>query len=264
VPTQALPRLRRSSSDGRVALLLAVLSALTLWAGGALAAEGELPPAPTAWVTDDAGMLSSGARRALDEKLRAYEKESGHQVAVYIGATSGATPLEEFATQTFERWKLGKKGRDDGLLVIVLARDRKMAIEVGYGLEDRGPDAVAARVIREVMAPRLQAGDPDGALTQGVDAVLAAIEKKPFEARDPSPGAERLSRPSTGQLIIFGLLALGFLVLLVTNPALALSFLYVLGRGRGGGGGFGGGGFGGGGFGGGGGRSGGGGARGSW
>jgi uncharacterized protein len=264
VPIQALPRLRRSSSSARGALFVALVAALVLWAQRLVAAEGDIPPPPSSWVTDDAGMLSSGAKRALDEKLRAYEKQSGHQVVVYVGVTSAATPLEEFATKTFERWQPGKKGRDDGLLVVVLARDRKMAIEVGYGLEDRVPDAVASRIIREVMAPRLQAGDPDGALTQGVDAILAAIEKKPFKAAPgASPeGAERPFRPSLLQVVLFGLLGLGFLVLLVTNPSLAIAFLYVLGRG--GGGGFGGGGGGGGGFGGGGGRSGGGGARGSW
>lgn len=242
--------------------MFACVAALTLWARGLSAAEGEIPPPPSSWVTDDARMLSPGARQALDEKLRAYEKQSGHQVVVYLGTTSGATPLEEFATKTFERWKPGKKGRDDGLLLVVLARDRKMAIEVGYGLEDRVPDAVASRIIREVMAPRLQAGDADGALTQGVDAVLAAIEGKPFDAKPvASPKGVPSYRPSVPELVILGILALGFLILLVTNPSLALAFLFVLGRGRGG---FGGGGFGGGGFGGGGGRSGGGGARGSW
>jgi uncharacterized protein len=263
VPIQALPRHRRSSSDARWAPFVALVLALGLCAQTLLAADVAIPPPPSSWVTDDAAMLSSGARRALDEKLRAYEKQSGHQVVVYVGTTTGATPLEEFATKTFERWRLGKKGKDDGLLVVVLARDRKMAIEVGYGLEDRVPDAVASRIIREVMAPRLQAGDPDGALVQGVDAVLAAIEKKPFKAvPGTSPeGAERPFWPSLPQIVLFGLLGLGFLVLLVTNPSLAIAFLYVLGRG-GGGGGFGGGG--GGGFGGGGGRSGGGGARGSW
>jgi uncharacterized protein len=266
VPIQALPGHRRSSSDARLAPFLALLLALTLWARGLSAARAEIPPPPTAWVTDSAGVLSADTRRTLDEKLRAYEKQTGHQVVVYVGTTSGTMPLEEFATKTFEHWKLGRKGHDDGVLILVLARDRRMAIEVGYGLEDRVPDAVAARIIREVMAPKLAAGDPDGALAQGVESTLSAIEKKSFEiARDPSPrGVEPAYRPSVTQLVVFGLLGLGFLVLVVTNPSLALAFLYVLGSGRGGfgGGGFGGGG--GGGFGGGGGRSGGGGARGSW
>jgi uncharacterized protein len=181
---------------------------------------------------------------------------------VFITDTSGSTPLEDFAVRVFEKWKPGKQGVDDGLLLIVLARDRKIAIEVGYGLEDRVPDAIASRVIREVMTPRLKAGDADGALRAGVDALLTAIEGKPFASGAPQAAERPAVGPSTGKLILYGLLALLFLVLLVTHPEIALAMLFSMG-GRGGFSG-GGGGFGGGGFSGGGGRSGGGGARGGW
>lgn len=228
----------------------------------AFAAEAPLPAPPARWATDDAGLLSAGGLARLDARLQGFERATGSQVLVWIGGTTGETPVEDWAARTFAAWKVGRKGLDDGLVVFVLAKDRKIRIEVGYGLEEKVPDAVASRVIREVIAPRLQAGDPDGALDAGVGALLGAI--RPDLAgggRAPSPGGpnSQARRLTPLQLVFAGLLVVGFLVLLVTNPGLAFYLLVnILSGGRGGGGG------GGGGYSGGGGRSGGGGATGGW
>ena len=266
MPSPAPSKLPRSSSELVASSLWPLLVAATVLlfaASPAGAQEVAIPAAPQRWLTDTAGLVSAETRARLDQKLESYERQTGHQVVVWIGKTIGGAPLDDFAVRTFKAWQLGRKGQDDGLLLIVLAEDRKMAIEVGYGLEPRVPDAVASRIINDVMAPELRAGNPDGALDAGVDAILASIEGKPFKAEPAArgPHVER-NRPSTGQLVFFGLLALAFLVLFVKNPSLAVSLLFSMSSGRRGGGGFGGGGFGG--FGGGGGRSGGGGARGSW
>ncbi len=229
----------------------------------AFAAEAPLPAPPARWATDTAGFLSAGAVSRLDARLEGFERASGHQVLLWVGDTTGETPVEDWAVRTFAAWKVGRKGLDDGLVVFVLAKDRKIRIEVGYGLEEKVPDAVASRVIREVIAPRIQAGDPDGALDDGLGALLGAI--RPDLAGGglaPSPtGPSREARRLTPlQLVFAGLLVVGFLVLLVTNPGLALYLLFsILSGGRGGGGGGGGGGYSGGG-----GRSGGGGATGGW
>jgi uncharacterized protein len=271
VRKQALRKHRRSISETLRFRLWVVLTALALVvaARGASAEDAPISPAPERWVTDRAGMLSPAARTALDRKLESYEQATGHQVVVWIGDSIGGAPLDDFAVRTFKAWQLGRKGQDDGILMIVLARDRKIAIEVGYGLEAQVPDITASRIINDVMVPKLRAEDAEGAIDAGVNAVLESIEGKPFQ---PAPDAARpdpqAQRPGKGQLIVFGILAVVFLLLLITNPALAMHLLFVLasgsGRGRHGGG-FGGGGFGGGGgFSGGGGRSGGGGARGSW
>lgn len=230
----------------------------------ALAAEAPLPAPPTRWATDGVGFLSVPGLARLDARLEAFERTTGDQVLVWIGDTTGQTPIEDWAVRTFAAWKVGRKGLDNGLVVFVLAKDRKIRIEVGYGLEDRVPDATASRVIREVIAPRIQAGDADGALDAGVGALLGAIrpDLATGDGLAPSPvGPARAARRLTpGQLVFGGLLVLGFLVLLVTNPGLALYLLVsILSGGRGGGGGGGGGGFSGGG-----GRSGGGGATGGW
>ncbi|MHB8876497.1 MAG: TPM domain-containing protein, partial [Myxococcaceae bacterium] len=224
--------------------------ALGLWVTAAAA----VPPAPTAWVTDGAGFLSPSTRAQLDERLSSYEKQTGHQVLVWIGRTTGGEPIEDFAVRAFAAWKVGRKGLDDGLVLFVMADDRAMRIEVGYGLEDQVPDAIASRVIQEILVPGFRAGDRDGAVTGAVEALLTRIEGGPLPQAVERPRAAPLT---LGQIIFFGVLAVAFGVLFVTNPGLAMYLLFVLGTGgRRHGGGFGGGG---GGFRGGGGRSGGGG-----
>jgi uncharacterized protein len=246
----------------RLALAMAMLTAL--------AAAAPSPPAPTRWVEDDAGFLSPSARGALDARLEAYERATGHQVVVWIGKTIEGAALDDWAVRTFAAWKVGRKGFDDGIVIFVLADDRKIDIEVGYGLEDKVPDAVASRIIREVMAPLLRAGDRDRAVTDGVAAVLASIEGKPWTGV-PATAPPEAGRPSLVTWVVGVLALIAFLIFAVTHPRMAMFMLWtIVASGRrngggfgGGGGGFGGGG-GGGGFGGGGGRSGGGGARGGW
>jgi uncharacterized protein len=229
------------------------------------AAETPIPAAPTQWVTDTANFMSSGAAQALNGRLEQYERSTGHQLIVYIAQTTGDAPIEDWAVRAFAKWKIGRKGIDDGLVLFIMAADRKLRFEVGYGLEGVVPDAIASRIINEVIVPRIQAGDRDGAVTAGMDGVMMVIGGGglPAEAqRDNS----RNERPvSLGQLIVFGIIGLVILFMLATNPTLALYLLASIlsgGRGRGrDGDGWGGGG---GGFSGGGGRSGGGGASGSW
>jgi uncharacterized protein len=227
-----------------------------------VAVAGSAPPTPSDWVTDGAGALSNQARSTLDQRLSRYAASSGHQLLVWIGDTTGDTPLEEFAARAFEQWRVGRKGLDDGIVVFLLVKDRRVRIEVGYGLEGKVPDAIASRIIRDTIVPRLRSGDMDGAVSAGVDAIITAIEGPP----SPEPGSERgPERPSLSlpQLVLATLGVLLLLALLATHPSLAAFFLInILSGGRRDGGGFGGGG--GGGFRGGGGRSGGGGASGSW
>jgi len=226
-----------------------------------VAADTSIPERPTRWVTDTAGLIGESTRARLDTKLETYERTSGHQVVVWIAQTIGNLPLDDFAVKTFAAWQIGRKGADDGLLMIVLTRDHQIDIEVGYGLESRVTDAAAHRIIREVMAPRLREGKPDLALSAGVDAILTTIEGRAV-ADSPGPAADHPRRVHVSPARWIGLAILGLLLLflLATNPALATYFLFSVFSG---GGGFGGGG-GAGGFRGGGGRSGGGGARGGW
>jgi uncharacterized protein len=151
--------------------------------------------------------------------------------------------------------------------MFVLAADKKIDIEVGYGLEGQVTDAKARRIIDE-MVERIRVGDRDAAVSAGVESLLTAIEGQPVPGGDDSvgqyaPRGQKARPVPLAQKIMMGILALAFLVFFITNPRLAMLMLWsVMARGGGGGGGWGGGG--GGGFEGGGGRSGGGGARGGW
>jgi uncharacterized protein len=218
-----------------------------------------IPPAPSRWLTDEANLLSSAAVVEFDARLEEYERSSGHQLLVYIGRSTGGVPIEDWAVKTFEAWKVGRRGLDDGLVLFIMADDHRLRIEVGYGLEGQVPDALAGRVINDEMVSRLQQGDNDGAVRAGLDRLIGIIGGEGTGGREGQPQAP--AKLTWMQKIIVGIIIIGFLILLATNPSLALYLLFsILSGGRGGGGGGGGGG----GWSGGGGRSGGGGASGSW
>lgn len=221
-----------------------------------------IPPAPDRWATDQAGFLSRRTVEALDARLEAYERQTGHQVLVWIGRTIGGdAALEDWAVRTFEAWKVGRKGIDDGLVLFILAEDQKIRIEVGYGLEDKVPDIYAFRVIDNILAPGIRAGRPDEAVDAAVTALIGYISGD-TKAAGEAPTKRR--GQSAAKSIFGGIVLLFLIVLFITNPSFALWLLIsMISGGRGGGGGGWGGG-GGGGFGGGGGRSGGGGASGGW
>jgi uncharacterized protein len=159
---------------------------LLLLAAALPAAAQPVPPAPVRWVTDRAGCLSDATRLALDRKLQDYQRRTGHQVLVWIDRSTGGEPIQEFGVRAFHAWGVGRKGVSDGLVIFLFTDDRKLRIEVGYGLEDKVPDAIASRIIHDQMAPRLGTGDHDGAIAAGVDAVLAALGGAPPSA---APGA---------------------------------------------------------------------------
>jgi uncharacterized protein len=242
---------------------------VTLVAASALAAvDAHIPPAPSDWVTDAAGVLSAQTRDALDHRLNRYADSTGRQVIAWIGPLPDGQEVEDWSARAFAAWKVGRKGKDDGAAVFFFNNAKKVRIEVGYGLEGQLTDQRSGRIISEQIVPHLQQGDWDGAVTGAVDGVLGALG-----GEAGAPAVEDQPRGlNLFQKILLGLVALFVLGLIVTHPSMAVYLLFSMfsgGRGGGGfsGGGFGGGGFGGGGgggFSGGGGRSGGGGATGSW
>jgi uncharacterized protein len=229
--------------------------------GGVFSQNVDIPPSPERWVTDSAGFLSPSAADELDRRLEAFEQETGRQLIVYIGRTTAGIPIEEWAVKAFEAWRVGRKGLDDGLILIVMADDNRVRIEVGYGLEPVITDYVASRVINDVFIPNVKSGDADRAVRDSVGRLIKTISGE--AGTESGPGAEGQDGPRKRPLgflekVMIGIAALFFLILLVTNPQLALWLLFtILSGGRGGGGGRGS-------FRGGGGRSGGGGASGSW
>ena len=140
-------------------------------------------------VVDDAGMLSIDKRRALEDKLRDFERRSGRQFAVLTLPSLEGESLEEFSLKVARTWALGRKGKNDGLLLLVSREDRKLRIETGHGIEGEITDAQAGRIIRDVIVPKFRAGDFEGGLDAGVDAAIAAAEGRAPPEPAPSERA---------------------------------------------------------------------------
>jgi uncharacterized protein len=255
------------------AAFLALLAAL-LCAGLALAAL-TFPPL-TGHVVDQANVLSAAEREKLTAKLADLEQKSGIQLVVATVSSLQDQDIEPYANELFRTWQVGEKTKNNGVLLLIAPKERRVHIEVGYGLEGTLTDALSKIIIANAIAPRFKAGDYDGGVARGVDDIITVLttdadewEKKPSLRLDAHPVPEWVRWLLTALLIAF---ITGFIISpgfrwLVLN--VLLNILLNPGPVRGGGrGGFDSGGFGGGGgrggFGGGGGSSGGGGASGSW
>ncbi len=149
-------------------------------------AQGADVPFLTGRVVDNAEILKPATREKITVALKAHEQASGDQIAVLTVPTIGDESIEEYAVKVFENWKLGQKGKDNGVLVVVAPQDRKMRIEVGYGLEGTLTDAAASRIIRNVMTPSFKAGDFDKGIAAGVEAIVGQLEGKPVAAEEAS------------------------------------------------------------------------------
>ena len=276
--------------------LFARVFLLALLLCGAAQAEVPVPPL-SARVTDLTATLDAQQKQALEARLAAFEKNKGAQLAVLLVPTTQPETIEQFALRVAEAWKLGRKGVDDGALLLVAKDDRALRIEVGYGLEGALNDATAKRIIAEIITPFFKRGEFYAGVDAGTAAMMRVIEGEPLPppqraAASGSYDIESLLFIAFGLVVVVGGMlrallgrfpaaalmggGLGLLAWLVAASLFAallvgvMAFLFVLlggsGRGFGGhGGGFGHGGFGGGGgFSGGGGGFGGGGASGRW
>ncbi len=127
-------------------------------------------------VTDMTGTLTPGQVQDLEHKLRDFEARKGSQIAVLIVPTTEPEDIAEFGIKVADLWRIGRKGVDDGLILIVAKDDRKFRIEVGYGLEGVMPDAVAKRITSEIIKPYFKNGDIVGGINAGVDQLMKLIE----------------------------------------------------------------------------------------
>jgi uncharacterized protein len=172
------------------ALPRALLAAALLFPPAYTAAEIAVPPLK-ARVTDLTATLTSDQRAALEQKLAGLEARKGSQVAVLLVPTTQPETVEQYAIRVFDQWKLGRKGVDDGVLLLVAKNDRKLRIEVGYGLEGAIPDAIAKRVVDEDIVPLFKQGNFYGGISAGTDRVSKLIEGEsmPPPRRTAAPGS---------------------------------------------------------------------------
>ena len=148
-----------------------------------VAGEVAVPPL-TSRVTDLTGTLSGGAVARIEAKLKDFEAKKGSQVAVLIVPTTQPEEIEQYGIRVEDTWKLGRKGVDDGVYLIVAKNDRRVRIEVSYGLEGALPDAVANRIITETITPHFKQGDFDGGVEAGVNQIISVINGEPLPAPD--------------------------------------------------------------------------------
>src|ERR1700688_1972067 len=186
------------------AVLIAIAAAAAL-ARPTMAAAAEEIQFLSGRVVDEAGLLSAAARQRIDGELAELERESGDQVAVLVLQSLGGEPLEEYSVKVAQTWKLGQKGKDNGILLLISRDDRKLRIEVGYGLEGTLTDLRSNEIIDQVIRPRFQQGDFDGGVEQGVDAIVKVLHGQPLPSRPAAPAAGAMP---IGARIIFGLVFL--------------------------------------------------------
>ena len=184
---------RRSVHPGALLILVALLVAL---ASLPLAARDV--PFLAGRVNDTASMLSPAARQRIEEKLKALEQQTGAQVAVLTIDSLDGEALEEYSAKVATTWKLGQKGKDNGVLFLIAKNDRKMRLDVGYGLEPQLTDLQTHVILDEIVGPAFKSGDFDGGIEKGVDAIASAAKGCRRAPRDPRTRAPRASRPGLG------------------------------------------------------------------
>ena len=163
-------------------------------------------------VTDLTATLDPAQVQGLDASLAAFEKGKGSQIAVLILPTTQPETIDQFSIRVAEVWKLGRKGVDDGVLLLIAKDDRKLRIEVGYGLEGALNDATAKRIVAEIISPAFKQGDFYGGIEAGVNAIIKVIEGEPL----PLP-AQQSAAQSAGTDSLGNLLGVGFVIFLMGN-----------------------------------------------
>jgi len=160
-----------------------ILALLVCWAFAALA-DVAVPPL-TGRVVDQTGTLSSGDVATLTQTLKDFQARKGSQIAVLIVPTTEPETIEQYSIRVAEAWKIGRKKIDDGALLVIAKNDRKLRIEVGYGLEGALTDVTSRRIIDEQIAPKFKAGDFAGGVTAGIDRMIRVVDGEPLPASAP-------------------------------------------------------------------------------
>jgi uncharacterized protein len=172
-----------------IARAKAVLLALFLCFAQAALADVAVPPL-VGRVVDQTGTLTSDYINTLNQRIRSFEQRKGSQIAVLIVPTTQPETIEQYSIRVAEAWKIGRKKIDDGALLVVAKNDRKLRIEVGYGLEGALTDITSRRIIDEVIVPHFKNGDFAGGISEGLTRMIGVIdgERLPAPAPEASHG----------------------------------------------------------------------------
>jgi len=183
--------------------LAIVFALLCCLASPAFAQGNAAIPAFDSPVVDTTGTLDAASKQQLEQQALALQQRKGSQLQVLIVPTTQPETIEQYAVRAFESFKLGRKGVDDGLLLIVAKDDRKVRIEVGYGLEGAIPDITAGRVIQEYMVPKFRQGDYAGGIADATAQLVKLVDGEAL----PEPVADNPTGPERGGDWLFALVA---------------------------------------------------------
>lgn len=214
------PQLNKRASGFGTLLLMTITLALSLvlalptWAQGQTIAVPKLDN----WVVDTTGTFGAAQKTALAQQLEAFEKSKGAQIFVLVVPTTGEDGIDQYARRVYDQWQLGREKIDDGILLVVAKDDRRLRIEVGYGLEGAVTDLQAGRIIREFITPYFAKNDYSAGIQEGVDRIMALVEGEdlPPPATEQNMAADDEDSPGI-------LLPLAFFAFML--PPLAAAFL---------------------------------------
>lgn len=200
--------------------LCAVLASLTLAMSGT-GAMAELPPRPDGPVLDAAGIIPDGDEAALDAKLRAYNKDTGRAIIVATVRSLNDQPVEDYAQQLAEKWDIGGAESEQGVLFLVAPTERKIRIHTARGVQERLPDVLAGRIIRDAVTPLFKARNMGGGINAGVDAIIAQLNRDPADAKAVAEAAAAAAKQRRGGsedasigAVIFWIVLILFLIML--------------------------------------------------
>ena len=200
--------MRRGAGEGDHRLRMKPFAIVVLWLSlclpfAACAQPLAAIPALDSPVVDTTGTLDAAAKQQLEQQALALQQRKGSQLQVLMVASTQPETIEQYTQRVFDGWKLGRKGVDDGVLVVVAKDDRKVRIQPGYGLEGAIPDITAGRVIREYMAPKFRNGDYAGGLADATAQLVKLIDGEPL----PEPMSEQGGDGNGGGNWLFALFA---------------------------------------------------------
>lgn len=204
--------------------------------------SADLPRPVNAWVADFAGVMDAESYRQANLVIQELEQKTGAEIAVVTVKNLGNESIDSFSVKLFEKWGIGKKGKDKGALLVAAIEDKKTKIEVGYGLEGILPDGLCGEILDNYVVPYFKKGEYGKGLENGAKALAFVIAK---DAGVQLTGSASVSQPKQKTTFLSLLMRFIFFVIMVIlfirNPFLFFLFLGMSGGGRGGGGGFGGG-----------------------
>lgn len=199
----------RAVSSGALTAYAAILVALLV--SSAASAQVAVPKLSQR-VTDLTATLAPDQRQAIETRLAEFEQRKGSQIAVLIVPSTQPETVEQYARRVLDQWKLGRKGIDDGALLLIAIQDRKLRIETQHGLEGPLPDATAKRIVDEVIVPRFKQKDFFDGISAGVERMIAVVDGEPLPPPKPKASSQPVADGSNPEALLMAVFALVFVV----------------------------------------------------